>query len=297
MTAVETAIGSVGRLGASSPVVIGGMVLTGLEVPDELVFGGRQELVVHRLLGGGRVVDAVGNDPERLTLKGRFVGPEAQARAMALARMREAGAPVSFAAAGISCTVWIAQFRFAYQAKGAVCSYSLVLERATAPMAAGAEGAQAGGQVGDDVRAGLSMIGTASSAAYVVAGQVGTIAGQVTPLAVMLGGGGAVARVTNALGVVNGVAQGGVNLAASPAAVGAMLGGLTQAGSGLTDVLGQTGANLENASLAHGDGLAALTANAGLASAAADTGGLVNRAAALVAQAGGVAASGPLVSA
>ncbi|AQS87907.1 hypothetical protein A0U93_08095 [Neoasaia chiangmaiensis] len=103
--------------------------------------------------------------------------------------------------------------------------------------------------------------------------------------------------MTNALGVVNGVAQGGVNLAASPAAVGAMLGGLTQAGSGLTDVLGQTGANLENASLAHGDGLAALTANAGLASAAADTGGLVNRAAALVAQAGGVAASGPLVSA
>lgn len=293
---VETAIGALGRLGASSPVTIGGMVLTGLEVPGELTIGGEQVLVVHRLLGGGRIVDALGNDPDRLTLTGRFVGPEAQARAQTLERMRRAGVPVAFSAAGLSCSVWVAQFRYAYQAKGAVCAYSLVLERPTEVVSVSASQDVASG-IGTDIASASALIGGLSSGIYTLAGQVGTLVGQVTPLTALLGAGGAVMSVTNALGVVDGVAQTGVDLAGSPAAVTSMMTGLTQAGSGLTTVLDQTGANLEGITLSGSNGLSVLTQNAGLASAAADAGGLVNRALANVALAGGMVSPAPVVSA
>lgn len=36
LTNIETAIGSIGRLSASAPVQIGGLVLTGMEVPDRI---------------------------------------------------------------------------------------------------------------------------------------------------------------------------------------------------------------------------------------------------------------------
>lgn len=301
-TEIEAAIGAVGRSGATAPVVIGGMVLTGLEVPDALVVGGRQNLVVHRLLGGGRVIDALGNDPDRLTLHGRFVGPEAQARAQAVERMRMAGAPVAFSAAGIGCQVWVAQFSYAYEARGAICAYRLVLERPSAAVsgAGSGGGATASALLGEDLGSALSSVTSAingiSSGAYVLSGQLGTVVGQVTPLATVLGAGGALASVTTALSATNALAQTGVNLASAPGSVSSVLSGLATAGVGLGAALTQTGDNLEGISVENGAALATVTANAGLASAAADAGGLVNRAAANTALAGGVSASLPLVA-
>lgn len=40
LSAIENAIGSVGRLGATAPVMLGDLVLTGIEVPDRLQVGG-----------------------------------------------------------------------------------------------------------------------------------------------------------------------------------------------------------------------------------------------------------------
>ncbi|MCQ9154072.1 hypothetical protein [Acidomonas methanolica] len=288
-TEIEAAVGAVGRMGATAPVVIGGMVLTGLEVPDELVVGGQQQLTVHRLLGGGRVIDVLGNDPDRLILRGRFVGPQAQARARMVERMRAAGAAVAFSAAGLSCQVWIAQFAYSYQARGAVCAYMLVLERADLAASAAVD---VGGAISGDVGGALSglsgVVSDVSGGVYTLAGQVGTIVGQVTPVAALLGAGGAVATVTNALAAVNGAAQAGVDLAGAPSVVSTLLSGLSAAGSGLSTLLGQTGANLEGIVPGNGASLEAVTKNAGLASAAADAAGLVNRSAANVALAGGV---------
>ncbi|AOX20595.1 hypothetical protein [Kozakia baliensis] len=294
---IENAIGSIGRGYASAPVMIGGMVLTGAEVPDALMIGGRQMLVVHRLVGGGRVVDALGNDPARLVLKGKFIGPEAQARAQALERMRMAGAPVFFSAAGMSLNVWIAQYRYAYEAKGAVCSYELTLERPAELMASSSigESQSIGADIGSATSGMLDMVGKLASSAYVASGQFSTIVGQVTSMAQLLGAGGAVASVTNALDMVNGISQTGVNLATNPASAQSMWQGMEQAGAGLTRCLGQTGANLESITVSNHSALSALTQNAGLASQTADSRGLLNRAAVQVATAGGLSKAGPLI--
>lgn len=289
ITEIESVFGAIGRASAAAPVLIGNMVLTGLEVPDELIVGGRQELVVHRLLGGGRVIDTLGNDPSRLMLRGRFVGPEAQMRARILERMRMAGAAVAFSAAGLSCQVWIVQFQYAYEAKGALCRYWLELERAAEQVSNTAS--QENGwsnDVGNALSTLTSFVGGVSSATYVLAGQIGTVVGQVTPLATMVGAGGAVAKVSDALGVVNGISQTGVDLATSPESVASMLSGFRQADAGLTSVLSESGANLEGIALMNSNSLSALTVNAGLASTAADTGGLLNRASANVSIAGGI---------
>lgn len=295
---IENAIGAVGRLGSSSPVILGNLVLTGIEVPDTLQVGGRQMLVVHRLPGGGRVVDALGNDPGRLELKGRFLGPDAQMRAQAVERMRMAGQQVAFSAAGLSVQVWIAQFHYVYQAKGAVCSYTLVLERPQETTAVQTSGTLSG-VLGDDVGSALdsfsSVVSDVSEGVFTAVGQVSSVVGQVMPLATLVGAGGFASKVTDALGTVNGVAQSGMNLATVPSALTSVAGGLENAGSGLQSILTGAGQNVEAIQPVNSVSLNALGQNAALLSAAADAGSLVNRSAANVAVAQGQSMSLPSV--
>ncbi|AAW60983.1 hypothetical protein [Gluconobacter oxydans] len=295
---IENAIGAVGRLGSSSPVILGNLVLTGIEVPDTLQVGGRQMLVVHRLPGGGRVVDALGNDPGRLELKGRFLGPDAQMRAQAVERMRMAGQQVAFSAAGLSVQVWIAQFHYVYQAKGAVCSYTLVLERPQETTAVQASGTLSG-VLGDDVGSALdsfsSVVSDVSEGVFTAVGQVSSVVGQVMPLATFVGAGGFASKVTDALGTVNGVAQSGMNLATVPSALTSVAGGLENAGSGLQSILTGAGQNVEAIQPVNSVSLNALGQNAALLSAAADAGSLVNRSAANIAVAQGQSTSLPSV--
>ncbi|GBR46396.1 hypothetical protein [Gluconobacter roseus] len=295
---IENAIGAVGRLGSSSPVILGNLVLTGIEVPDTLQVGGRQMLVVHRLPGGGRVVDALGNDPGRLELKGRFLGPDAQMRAQAVERMRMAGQQVAFSAAGLSVQVWIAQFTYVYQAKGAVCSYTLILERPQ-ETASTQTSSTLSGVLGDDVGSALDsfsgVVSNVSEGVFTAAGQVSSVVGQVMPLASLVGAGGFAAKVTDALGTVNGVAQSGMNLATVPSALASVAGGLESGGSGLQSVITGAGQNVESIQPVNSVSLNALGQNAALLSAATDAGSLINRAAANVAVAQGQETSVPSV--
>lgn len=295
---IENAIGAVGRLGASSPVILGNLVLTGIEVPDTLQVGGRQMLVVHRLPGGGKVVDALGNDPGRLELKGRFLGPDAQMRAQSVERMRMAGQQVVFSAAGLSVQVWIAQFNYVYQAKGAVCSYTLILERPQETTSTQASSTLSG-VLGEDVGSALDsfsgVVSEVSEGLFTAAGQVSSVVGQVMPLASLIGVGGFAAKVTDALGTVGSVAQSGMNLAAVPSALTSVAGGLESAGSGLNSVIAGTGQNIEAIQPVNSVSLNALGQNAALLSAAADAGGLVNRAAANISVSQGQEMSPPSV--
>jgi len=301
LAAIETAIGAIGRAYASGPIVLGGMVLTGIEVPDRLRVGGRQALLVHRVIGGGRVVDALGNDPDRLELSGRFMGPDAQARAQTIERMRGAGVPVAFSGAGLSGMVWVAQFEYAYEAKGAICSYRLTLERAVdPPVVSGGLGALStmiGGDAAQAVSGLTSAIGQISSMSFTAVGQLNTVVGQITPVASLLGAGGALASVTNGLSRAVALTQSGVDLSTVPRSVDSVVSGLAQAGSGLGATIGQAGANVEGIIPANAASVTALVQNAGILSASVDAGGLVNRAAANTAALGNAVYAGPLVSA
>lgn len=96
-------------------IVLGDVALSGFEIPAQIPFGGDQALKVHKLLGGARVVDALGRDDIEIAWTGRFQGADAEGRAQLLDQMRQAGQPVSLTWGEQSYTVVIAKFTVDWQ--------------------------------------------------------------------------------------------------------------------------------------------------------------------------------------
>ena len=72
-------------------LTLGGVVFDGFEVPDAIRIGGEQALVVHKLPGGSRTVDAMGADNADIPWAGRFRGAQAESRARVLEGYRKSG--------------------------------------------------------------------------------------------------------------------------------------------------------------------------------------------------------------
>jgi hypothetical protein len=87
----------------------------GWEQPESIPFGGEQELVVHRLVGGMRVVDAMGADDMDLTWSGRFRDVTAEMRAQRLNTLRQQGQPLVMTWSSFRYLVIIRSFRADYQ--------------------------------------------------------------------------------------------------------------------------------------------------------------------------------------
>jgi len=92
-------------------VILGGFVFQGHEIPDKIPFGGKQINKVHELVGGQRVVDAMGPSPDDISWSGRFRGADAIGRAQAVDAMRIAGAAVELSWLGLFYTVLISEFK------------------------------------------------------------------------------------------------------------------------------------------------------------------------------------------
>jgi hypothetical protein len=88
---------------------------SGFEIPEVLPFGGEQALGIQKLLGGARVIDAMGADDAPLSWSGRFRGPSASSRATYLDAKRRAGRPMTLAWADFNYTVFIQSFVADYQ--------------------------------------------------------------------------------------------------------------------------------------------------------------------------------------
>ena len=301
LSTIETAIGSIGRLSASAPVQIGSLMLTGMEVPDRIRDGGQQQVVVHKLPGGGRVLDAIGNDPSRLELEGRFLGPTAFARSQMLKQMRIAGQPVQFSGAGLTLTVKIAEFSCDYQQKGIVIPYRLVLEQPAQGTSTSGVTSSLSALIGDDAANAISGVSSAINDVATIAGNItgelGTVVGQVTPIADMIGAGGVFAKIQGDLTVAGGLSGAAVNLSSVPESAASLVSSLEGAGSGLTTAISQTGANLEGIGLNGAAGLSTLTQNAELHVSSAQSGAMVNRAYANAVTATDGVQNGPIATA
>lgn len=70
-------------------------VFGGLEIPERISVGGKQMLVVHTMIGGTRVIDALGRDDKPLEWSGLFLGSLAVSRARYLDGLRIAGKAVT----------------------------------------------------------------------------------------------------------------------------------------------------------------------------------------------------------
>ena len=92
-------------------ITIGGISLSEWEIPERINFGGKQQVSVHKLLGGNRVVDTMGPDPDDVRWSGRFRGPTALQRSAALDLLRASGAEVPLIYLGKFLTVVITSFQ------------------------------------------------------------------------------------------------------------------------------------------------------------------------------------------
>lgn len=120
------------------PVTLGTVTLQGFEVPDSAPWGGAQALTVHKLIGGARIIDAMGVDDRAITIRGTFLSPDADDRALQVDVMRKAGLPVPFSWSNHVFLVVIKAFEPEYQRPDRM-PYTLTLEilqDSTQPLAA-----------------------------------------------------------------------------------------------------------------------------------------------------------------
>jgi hypothetical protein len=96
-------------------LVLGGFIFTDYAIPEKVTQGGEQHLVTHKLIGGARVIDAMGPDDSDIPWSGRFQGPDATAKAMALDMLRKSGAQVPLIIDSQYYVVVIQKFEYDYE--------------------------------------------------------------------------------------------------------------------------------------------------------------------------------------
>ena len=96
-------------------LVLGGFTFTDYAIPEQVSLGGEHKFVVHKLIGGTRVVDAMGPDDSDISWTGRFQGPDAVSKAMALDQLRISGAQVPLIVDSQFRLVGVHKFEWDYQ--------------------------------------------------------------------------------------------------------------------------------------------------------------------------------------
>jgi hypothetical protein len=96
-------------------LTLGSVVFSGFEIPQEIPFGGSQQLVVKKLVGGDRVIDAMGRDDIEIEWSGRFRGSLGEARARELDLMRIQGQQQLLAWSSLRFLVVVEKFKANFQ--------------------------------------------------------------------------------------------------------------------------------------------------------------------------------------
>lgn len=100
---------------------------TDFEIPQSINFGGRQNLALHDLIGGVRVVDSMGAFSEPISWTGMFRGPDALARARYLDAKRVEGLQLTLTWSEFRYQVVLREFRATFERTYQV-PYSITLE-------------------------------------------------------------------------------------------------------------------------------------------------------------------------
>jgi hypothetical protein len=102
-----------------STVLLGPIVFQQREVPDVMPWGGKQQLAIHKQLGGRRVIDAMGPDPHPIEWHGLFFNTinnqGATQRARAVAALRDSGAQVGLVWGSFAFVVVVSEFDAYYK--------------------------------------------------------------------------------------------------------------------------------------------------------------------------------------
>jgi len=96
-------------------LALGEITFADLEVPESLNWGGDQALVIQKLIGGSRVIDAMGRDDDAIQWSGWFLGASAFDRAQYVNTQRIIGQPLSLTMGPLNFTVIIRSFKATYE--------------------------------------------------------------------------------------------------------------------------------------------------------------------------------------
>jgi len=94
---------------------LGDLEFSGTEIPEGIPFGGEQRTVVHELVGGTRVVDAMGRADMPLEWSGLFRGQTAVDRALYLDGLRISGKQVTLTWDAFSYDVVVTRFQGTFE--------------------------------------------------------------------------------------------------------------------------------------------------------------------------------------
>jgi hypothetical protein len=138
-------------------LVLGGFIFTDYAIPEAVELGGEHNFVVHKLIGGDRVIDAMGRNDKDIRWSGRFQGQGALAKAMALDALRISGAQVPLIVDSQYYVVGVHIFEWLYER-----SYQIQY-RISCVVAQSSEGASSivgtlDGLVGIDLAAATSLV-------------------------------------------------------------------------------------------------------------------------------------------
>ena len=152
-------------------LTIGGYTFSGFGVPERINGGGQHHLIVHKLIGGQRIIDAMGPDDDSIKFTGRFRnadGTDAMSQAILLDAMRRAGKPVPLTYWNQTATVVIKHFGWSFERFFEV-PYTIECEVVTASGQAGPQAAatQDGAITGDATLNNTLTAGSAAASAAV----------------------------------------------------------------------------------------------------------------------------------
>lgn len=94
---------------------LGDFTFSSFEVPEEIRFGGAQRLSTKELIGGQRVIDAMGRSDRPLEWHGVFTGVDASDRAQFLDSLRVSGLPQDLSWGQFKYQVIVREFEASYQ--------------------------------------------------------------------------------------------------------------------------------------------------------------------------------------
>lgn len=96
-------------------VLLGSIQFQNREIPDTMKAGSKQMLAIHRVMGGNRVIDAIGPDFPPIKWSGLFYGANAMARARACDELCRSGAEVNLYFGSNAYLVVVEDFDYNYK--------------------------------------------------------------------------------------------------------------------------------------------------------------------------------------
>jgi hypothetical protein len=96
-------------------LTLGGIQFSSFEIPESIRFGGEQRAIVHELVGGTRIVDAMGRSDAPVEWSGILTGPTAVDRALYIDTMRTQGLAQDLSWNGLVFSVLVRRFSMNFE--------------------------------------------------------------------------------------------------------------------------------------------------------------------------------------